>query len=147
MPKADNDESLAELKRTIPTVQYKGIMGCFEKLWGGQSKNDWIPGSQNAEGVAVLTEANFIKNIKYVLGEGIDEPYFGKMIYLWMSRGFDRAKITINDFIEHLLPFRGEDKAKQHRLCFKILDLDHDKALNILNLLHLHKYLQPRTLL
>ena len=41
----------------------------------------------------MLTEENFIKNIKYVIG--VDEPYFGKMLYLWMSQGYDRTKITI----------------------------------------------------
>lgn len=80
-----------------------------------------------------------------MLGE--DEPYFGKMLYLWMSNGFDRTKISIVDFIEFMLPFRGDDKVKQFRLCFDILDIDHDRILNILNLLHLHKYLRPRTLL
>ena len=46
------------------------------------------------DGIAVLTEENFMKNIKYVIGE--DEPYFGKMLYLYMSKGYDKAKITIN---------------------------------------------------
>mmetsp|Transcript_16528 Transcript_16528/g.22333 ORF Transcript_16528/g.22333 Transcript_16528/m.22333 type:complete len:97 (+) Transcript_16528:1-291(+) len=96
-------------------------MGCFEKLWGGVGKNDQVPGS-HIDGVCVLTEQNFIKNIKHIIG--IDEPYFGKMLYLWMSNGFDGARITIRDFIEYLLPFRGDNKQKQHRLCFEILDID-----------------------
>lgn len=116
-------------------------------MWGGESKNDWIPGSSNAEGIAVLTETNFIKNIKYVLGDDIEDPYFGKMLYLWMSDGYDKAKITVKNFIMHLLPFREDNKGEQHRKCFAILDLDGDRTLNILNLLHLHRYLQPKTLL
>jgi len=88
----------------------------------------------------VLTEENFIKNIKYVIGE--DEPYFGKCLYLYMSQGYDKAKITINQFIEWLLPFRGDNKQKQLHLCFDILDIDQDKLLNILNLLHLNKNLR-----
>ena len=46
-----------------------------------------------------------------------------------------------------MLPFRGDDKNEQLKVCFRILDIDHDRILNILNLLHLHKYLQPRTML
>ena len=57
-----------------------------------------------------MTEANFIKNIKYVLG--VDEPYFGKMLYLWMSNGYDRTKISISEFIQFMLPFRTDDKVK-----------------------------------
>ena len=45
------------------------------------------------DGIAVLTEENFMKNIKYVLD--VDEPFFGKMLYLHMSQGYDRAKITL----------------------------------------------------
>jgi len=121
MPKADNDEQLLDYKKQFPKPQYQSIMGCFEKLWGGVGKNDQVPGS-HIDGVCVLTEQNFIKNIKHIIG--IDEPYFGKMLYLWMSNGFDGARITIRDFIEYLLPFRGDNKQKQHRLCFEILDID-----------------------
>ena len=32
-------------------------------------------------------------------------------------------------------------------MCFEILDIDRDRQLNILNLLHLHKNLKPRTIL
>ncbi len=97
------------------------------------------------DGVCVLTEKNFVRNIKHVIG--CDEPYFGKMLYLWISQGYDRAKITINDFIEWLIPFKGDNKQKQLHLCFDILDIDNDKLLNILNLLHLQKNLKPRTIL
>ena len=83
-----------------------------------------------------------------MLGEGVDDPYFGKMLYLWMSDGYDRAKIDVTKFVERLLPFRDDqNKSKLTRICFDILDIDHDSTLNIHNLLHLHKYLQPRTLL
>jgi len=51
------------------------------------------------------------------------------------------------EFIEFLTPFRQESKPKQLHLCFEILDIDRDKILNILNILHLHKNLTPRTLL
>ena len=45
------------------------------------------------EGVAVLLEENFTKNIKYVLG--VDYPFFGKLLYLFISGGYDKAKITM----------------------------------------------------
>ena len=144
MPSHTNDADLLEYKKVFKKDQYNSIVRCFELLWGGQSKYDEVPGAQ-IDGTAALTEQNFMKNIKYIVGE--DEPYFGKMLYLWMSNGYDRAKITICEFIEFLIPFRGEDKAKQLRHCYEIFDIDHDGTLNILNLLHVNKYIKPRTLL
>ena len=120
----------------------------FERLWGVTSA-DRVEGAQR-DGIAALTEENFSKNIKHVIdaaGVGCDEPYFGKMIYLWMAKGFDKAKITLSTFIEKLLPFKGDNKQEQLRTCFDILDIDQDKQLSILNLLHLSKNLKPRTLL
>lgn len=64
-----------------------------------------------------------------------------------MSNGYDRIKISIVEFIEWLLPFKGDDKQVMLRKCFEILDIDKDKLLNILNLLHLNKNLKPHTLL
>ena len=64
-----------------------------------------------------------------------------------MANGYDRIKIGILEFIEWLLPFRGDDKSVMLRRCFEILDIDRDGYLNILNLLHLSKNLKPRTLL
>ena len=78
---------------------------------------------------------------------GVDEPFFGKMLYLWMAQGYDQQKITILDFIEWLWPFRGDNKQRQHHICFEILDIDQDRELNILSLLHMHKKLKSRTLL
>ena len=46
-----------------------------------------------------------------------------------------------------MLPFRLDNKPKQLHLCFDILDIDNDRLLNILNLLHLNKNLKPHTLL
>ena len=51
----------------------------------------------------MLLEENFIKNIHKVIGE--DEPYFGKMLYLWMSKGYNRVKINIYKYIELFLLF------------------------------------------
>lgn len=94
----------------------------------------------------MLTEENFVKNIHRVIGE--DEPFFGKMLYLWMAKGYDRVKISITQFIEHLRWFVDEDcKSRQLKDCFAIMDIDGDNMINILNIMHLNKNLKKRTLL
>jgi Ca2+-binding EF-hand superfamily protein len=143
LPTAHDDEDLANYKKHLVKAQYNAIVQAFGLLWG-KNKEDQVEDAQ-VDGVAALTEQNFTKNIGQVLG--VEEPYFGKMLYLWMARGYDRAKITIQEFIEFLMPFKSDNKQKQLQLCFEILDIDQDKLLNILNLLHLNKNLKPRTLL
>lgn len=107
--KGDNDEVIQELRKQLSKANFHAITGAFEKLWSGQKKED-IPFRTHLDGVAVLTEENFVRNMKYVTG--CDDPYFGKMLYLWMSNGFDRAKITLPEFVEWLVPFMGDNKNK-----------------------------------
>lgn len=40
MPNHNNNETLAEYKKTLPKAQYSAIVHAFEKLWGGKSKQD-----------------------------------------------------------------------------------------------------------
>jgi hypothetical protein len=49
-----------------------------------------------------LEEKDFVENFKEVFGH--DCPYFGKLLYLLMSNGFDRKKISLLRFIEAIYP-------------------------------------------
>ena len=89
-------------------VHFSAITQSFELLYWGQNEKDKVDNGAHLDGFAVLTEENFIKNIKHVIG--VDEPYFGKCLYLWMSQGYDRIKITMAEYIDWLLPFKGDDK-------------------------------------
>ena len=51
----------------------------------------------------MLVEQNFTQNIKHVIG--VEHEFFGKLLYLWMSGGYDKAKISMQQFIENLLVF------------------------------------------
>jgi hypothetical protein len=84
---------VAELKKMMLKDHFEAICDAFAKLWGEGSKECQVPGS-NIDGYACLTEENFKRNISRVIGA--DEPMFGKMIYLWISKGFDRVKVTLN---------------------------------------------------
>jgi hypothetical protein len=55
-----------------------------------------------------------------------------------MASGYDRKKISLHRFIESLFPlFDSENRLHHNKIAFKILDLDRDNQLNILNLLDL----------
>ena len=95
--------------------------------------------------MAVLLEENFTRNIKHVIG--VDDPFFGKLLYLWMANGLDKVKIPMHTFIDYLAVFHKDDKNDHARTSFKILDIDHDGLINILNLLHLYKNMKLSSLL
>lgn len=60
------------------------------------------------------------------------------MLYLYMSEGWNRKRISFLQFLKKLYPlFDNENKNKHNMIAFAILDLDRDKELNILNLLDL----------
>ena len=55
-----------------------------------------------------------------------------------MANGYDRKKISLLRFIEALYPlYDNENRLNHNKIAFKILDIDRDNALNIINLLDL----------
>lgn len=83
-----------------------------------------------------LTEKDIISNMKNIFG--YDFPYFGKMIYLLLSGGYDKAKISMTRFIKEFIILKGEDlHSFFNTLAFKLYDIDRDNLLNVMNLLHL----------
>ena len=99
-------------------------------------------GSAVSETSLFMTEQQMIKNISKVFGT--DSPMFAKLLYLYMSNGHDRAKISFLRYLECLYPLFNNDNRQNHnKVAFKILDIDNDNCLNILNLTHLHTYLSP----
>lgn len=79
MPKAANDDELGNFKKSLSKTHYLAITTAFERLWGTPDREE----AAHIDGTAALTENCFIKNIKEIIG--VDEPYFGKMLYLWMA--------------------------------------------------------------
>jgi hypothetical protein len=83
-----------------------------------------------------LTELDIITNLKNVFG--YDCTYFGKMLYLMLSDGVDKAKIPLSRFIKRFQLLKKEDvQATFNSIAFCLYDIDHDEQLNIMNLLHL----------
>lgn len=121
----------------MPPTIFNNILSAFKKLWGYNKPINQIPGSE-IDGVAVLLEENFVKNIKFVIGT--DCPFFGKMLYLYFAEGLDQVKVTLSKFVQGLKIFvLDEEKQNQQKTCFKILDIDRDGVLNIINLAYLQK--------
>ena len=79
----------------------------------------------------------------------MDDPtceYFAKLLYLYMSRGYESHRISLHRYLEALYQLcDNENKQHHNKVAFSILDLDHDRELNILNLMDLHQNLNPRT--
>lgn len=97
------------LREGIPNNEYLAIERSFKRLWGYP---DNIQPDSEVEGIPYLTEKNFMKNIKFVIG--VDCPYFGKILYLYFAKGYDKAKITMARFFEGLKPYVNEDEKSKH---------------------------------
>ena len=86
-PSAGTDEELQNIKEFInDDKKYKAIETAFKKLWGTGDRI--VPHTMN-DGVPFLIEQNFTKNIGEVTG--YHSEFFGKMLYLFFSNGYDKA--------------------------------------------------------
>ncbi len=56
-----------------------------------------------------LTENDLVKNFKNVFG--YDCPQFSKMIYLMLSNGMDKEKISLSRFIRSFAILKKEEDA------------------------------------
>lgn len=92
-----------------------------------------------------LTERDIIGNMKNIFG--YECQYFGKMIYLLLSGGYDKAKIPMSKFVKEFIILKGEDlHSLFNTLAFKLYDIDRDNLLNVMNLLHLQMNIPPSSL-
>ena len=137
-------------KDTI-NITFQFILNTFRTLEGKEEK------ANNPEDIAkimlsytgsdsethmYLEEKHFTNNFHKVFG--VDCPFFGKLLYLYMAKGKDHAKISLLRFMECLFPLFNEGNRQNHnKIAFKILDIDNDNSLNIMNLLHLKMNLDP----
>jgi len=68
------------------------------------------------------------------------------MLYIYMSKGYDKVKISFHRFLECLYPiYNLENRFNHNKIAFLIMDIDRDNVLNIVNLLHLQKNLNPKS--
>lgn len=75
---------------------------------------------------------------------GYEHAYFGKLLYLLLSGGYDKMKISMSTFIKEFRLLKGEDiHFAFNILGFRIYDVDRDGQLNIMNLLHLITNIHP----
>lgn len=120
-------------------LNYRSIERAFKKLYGNGQYSD-----PDNEGQPYLTEKNFTQNIQEVTGT--ESEFFGKMLYLYFSNGLDKVKITMQRFFEGLKPYTVDEERQRHaQTTFRILDIDHDGTLNVINLLHLYTKIPTKT--
>jgi len=64
-----------------------------------------------------LEEKHFKNNFKDVFG--IDCPFFGKLLYIWMAKGYDKSKISFLRFLECLFPlWNMENRFNHNKIVF-----------------------------
>lgn len=137
-----------ESNHDVSNKKFNFLVNAFAVLNGKEEKlcllvpngdvDIWKEKTNIHETTIFLTEENFKNNIHKVFPHA--PPFFGKLLYVYMSGGYDRSKISLHRFAESLFPLVNPDmRFNQNKIAFDILDLDHDKCLNIQNLFHLHE--------
>lgn len=122
---------------------YKAIERAYKKLWGQGDLKRMVPDTE-IDGNPFLVERNFTQNIGEVIGT--DCAFFGKILYLYFAKGYDQAKISMQRFFQGLVPYvNDDDRQKHNQTSFKILDIDNDNILNVINLMTLFKNLPSHT--
>ena len=148
------ESDIAYYKIKMLPSQFSFAVNCFRafqlvkepKLRQFSEVEKWVDLRQNfIETSIYLEEHNFIENINKVFDEHTP-AFFGKMLYVYMAKGYDKVKISLLRFLECMYPlFNNENRFNHNKIVFHILDIDQDGGLNIQNLLHLYKNLDPRS--
>lgn len=138
------DSDLNKFRQSLKINEYCYALNTFRTLEGKENKArkkadiDKIK-DQTATYVETnlfLEEHHFVKNIDKVFDNA--PPFFGKMLYIWMAKGFDKVKISFLRFMECLYPlFNLDNRFNHNKIAFQLMDIDRDNTLNVLNLLHL----------
>ena len=128
----------------MPTAEYSLFLNLFKRFLNLETKNVKL-NLQFKEQHTYLTEVNLMEGIRNVMN--YDCPYLGKLLYLLLSKGFDKCKIGMSRLIQEFLPLIREDLNGAHnKVAFKIYDIDRDGQLNILNLMHLYQNINPKSI-
>lgn len=93
----------------MPPEIYRNIEKTFKVLYGCHG-GEILDGTEE-NGIPFLIEENFKRNLQHLIGYHC--PYFGKLLYLYFSRGFDKARITLYRFMEALLIFVRDDERQK----------------------------------
>ncbi|CAI2369255.1 unnamed protein product [Moneuplotes crassus] len=67
---------------------------------------------------------------------GYEQPLFTKMLYYYLSDGYDYKKIVLYDFIEKLLPFYQVNMREMNKKIKEMYAMHKDKEVSITTLLH-----------
>ena len=91
-----------------------------------------------------ITEESLRENFAKVFG-GFSCNIMAKLLYVYLSRGADFAMINFLRFTEAFLPVMSDYSEVRGEIPFRILDIDNDGKLNILNILQVHHNLTSRS--
>jgi len=101
-----SDVVLADLKNQIIASDYSLFCNAFMRLSGIDVENRHQMMAFKEQSSFVL-EQDIIENFSKVFG--YDHPFFAKLVYLYLSNGHDRSKISLARFIGHFQVLANKD--------------------------------------
>ncbi|CDW75780.1 UNKNOWN [Stylonychia lemnae] len=113
------DPDIITVKASIMNDEFKILLSNFKRFLNLKT-DDLKQNSQFKEQNVYLTENNIMDNMKNIFGYSF--PYIGRLMYLYMSKGFDKSKISLSRFMTMMLPLYQDDRNFSHnKIAFKIL--------------------------
>lgn len=101
-----HDTELSQLKNTITPEEYNTFLNLFKRFLN-IPLDDKKAHISFKEQNSFLTEAHILANCKLVMG--YHSPILAKLLYLYLSNGFDKAKIPFSRLINCFLPLIRDD--------------------------------------
>ena len=90
-----------------------------------------------------LTEDTLVENFHRVFG-GNHCKVFAQLMYIYLSNRQDCVQINYVRFLQAFTPVLSEYAEVRGEVPFRLLDVDGDGKINILNILQIHHHLGPR---
>jgi hypothetical protein len=143
-----HDPEIEGIRNSMKPEEYNQFLSLFQRFLNYYPDEKKLAANLQQKFVeekCYLTEEDIITNFKNVFG--YDCTYFAKLIYLLLSGGYDKQKISMTRFVKEFMILKGEDiHYAFNSLAFKLYDVDRDDSLNLMNLLHLQMNIAPTSL-
>lgn len=143
-----HDPEIEAIRNSMKPEEYNQFLSLFQRFLNYYPDEKKLAANLQQKFVeekCYLTEEDIITNFKNVFG--YDCTYFAKLIYLLLSGGYDKQKISMTRFVKEFMILKGEDiHYAFNSLAFKLYDVDRDDSLNLMNLLHLQMNIAPTSL-
>lgn len=129
------DTELERIQLNMDFYDFEKGIKAFRKLCVNPKSKD--------EKLLYATYKSLLNNGNQVFGHA--NEYFLKSLFLYLSSGFEDAKVFPSHFIKKMRPFIVLDRLQMQRIIYTLYDADRDGTVSIVDILHVKNSVPPDT--